>query len=180
MSVTWTAEKIAALSKKEIESLLENAKTRAPDVAVLCSAELDNRKPERSKVSRTPGFRHGSDEQVIGFHFVCDRGQGVKKNDDGTLWTGTWVVAEVHAARAAKISAYVALHESKAEPSYLQGVIKDFKRSARESSYAEGQEVQTEYGMDFLFEPTSKPYAWVGEGSGEKGYAWAMVDRLST
>src|SRR3546814_1125919 len=44
----------------------------------------------------------------------------------------SWVVAERHAIIAPKIGAYVALHSSKSEASYLQGTVKDYRRSKRE------------------------------------------------
>jgi hypothetical protein len=55
---------------------------------------------------------------------------------------------------------------------YLQGRIVNFRKAQRERSYSEGQDVQTEFGIDFQFEPTDKQYKWVGDGSGEKGYYW--------
>src|SRR5262249_5377337 len=109
---------------------------------------------------------------VVGLHFVCQRGRGVTANGDGTLWTGTWVVSKEHAAHGAKIGAYVALHESKSEPSYLQGKIKDSRNAKREREYAEGRPARTENGIDFLLEPTTQSYTWSGDGAGEKGYVW--------
>jgi hypothetical protein len=110
---------------------------------------------------------------VVGFHFVCPQETGVTHNSDSTVWTGTWVVDARHAERGARIGAYVALHTTKSEPSYLQGTIKDWRRSPRERQYADGQPAKTPFGIDFLLELTASPYDWQGDGSGEKGYAYA-------
>jgi hypothetical protein len=120
-----------------------------------------------------------SNQVVVGFHFVCDRGKGLESNSDGTIWTGTWVVDSAHAERAARIQAYVALHSSKAEPSYLQGIVKDWRTSPRAREYAEGRPVRIESGIDFLLELTDQPYDWSGDGSGEKGYVWTVLQEGS-
>lgn len=75
-----------------------------------------------------------------------------------------------HAERAVKIGAYIALHVAKSEPSYLQGIVRDWRVQRREPTYAEGQTAKTEFGIDFLMELTDKPRQWQGDGSGEKGY----------
>ena len=169
----WTKERLSALSTDSLRNLCENAeKMSRADLVELCTIELQSRKPRRANNIRSSKIR-SSDEVVIGFHFVCAKEQGVTHNADGTIWTGTWVIAQAHAERAAKVGSYVALHESKAGPSYLQGTIKDFRISKRERSYAEGHVAQTEFGIDFLFAPNNTPYEWVGDGSGEKGYAWS-------
>jgi hypothetical protein len=171
--IEWTPEKLTALNVDQLKSLRENAeKLGGQNVVELCDVELAKRKPKKIIESSA---HHTSDDAVIGFHFVCDRGQGVTKNSDGTHWTGTWVVDKCHAERAAKIGAYVALHETKSETSYLQGLVKDWRVSKRERQYAEGQTTKTETGIDFLFEITDISYQWVGGGSGEKGYAWASA-----
>jgi len=110
---------------------------------------------------------------VVGFHFVCPDERGVTRNPDGTIWTGTWVVDSNHAERGSKNGAYVALHTSKSQRSYLQGTIKDWRKAPRDPEYADGRRVKIESGIDFLFEPTSEAYEWQGDGAGEKGYAWA-------
>jgi hypothetical protein len=127
---------------------------------------------------------------VVGFHFVCDKGKGVTTNLDGTIWAGTWVVAQVHAERAEKIgltwhcirrrrSRLTFRASSKAgvgqvvgrrhnqNSAYLQGIIKGWRRTSR------GKEAQSEFGIDFLLEPTSEPHQWKGDGAGEKGYLWS-------
>ena len=82
------------------------------------------------------------------------------------------MVGEDHAKRGVELNAYVALHVSKAQPSYRQGVIKDWRKVDREPEYG-GRSVKIETGIDFLLIPTTDPYQWVGSGAGEKGYAWA-------
>jgi hypothetical protein len=171
--VVWTTEKIAALPQKELESLFVNALKRDAEVARLCAAEMASRKPpDKPREKRGQSTSHEVDEVVAGFHFVCPEEKSVVREIDGLMWSGTWVVAGVHAERALKIDAYIALHRSKAELSYLQGRIVNFRKAQRERSYSEGQDVQTEFGIDFQFEPTDKQYKWVGDGSGEKGYYW--------
>ena len=106
---------------------------------------------------------------MVGFHFVCPNRQGVLSNDDGTLWSGTWVVDQVHAKRAPTVNAYIALHASKTLPSYLQGRLTGWRKSSRASFDFDSK---IEEGIDFLFVPTHEAYRWVGSGAGEKGYAW--------
>jgi hypothetical protein len=101
--------------------------------------------------------------------------QGVTTNADGTLWTGTWAVAERQAERSLKAGAYVALHEFKSEPSYLQGAIRGWRVSKRQKEYAPGRKVKKETGVDFLIELTDRPYSWIGDSSGERGYAYREV-----
>jgi hypothetical protein len=57
----------------------------------------------------------------------------------------------------------------------LQGKIKNWIKKAREPRNTEGQLVKNESGVEFHFEPTSNPLPWKGDGSGEKGYAWAQI-----
>jgi hypothetical protein len=171
----WTPERIAELPVKSVKVLRENARKQGNSAVVdLCDADMARRAPVRNKlppVKVIPESRHN--RVVIGFHFVCDRGKGVTANSDGTMWTGTWVVDQIHAERAEKIHAYVALHATKAEPSYLQGIIKGWRRTAREQEYADGRPAKTEFGIDFLLEPTTESYRWNGDGAGEKGYLWS-------
>jgi hypothetical protein len=174
MPVIWTAEKIAAKSKDEIKALRENAiKHGAHDVLALCDAQLSKSgTPKRAPtVSSKRNRRNAS---VIGYHFVCrPEEKGVIRNPDGTAWSGTWVVAADQAEESLKAEGYVALHLSHAEPSYLQGKIKAWRRSKRERAYAEGQEVKTPMGTDFLLEITSLPLEWRGEGKMERSYVYA-------
>lgn len=173
--IDWIAERIAALSTEGVKNLRENAERLGEtSVLTLCDAELSRRVPNREKAPRvtnvTTEDRHG--QVVVGFHFVCPQEKGVTRNSDGTIWTGTWVVDKRHAERAVRIGAYVALHTGKSELSYLQGVVKDWRKTGREQEYAEGRPVKIEFGVDFLLEMTNEPYTWNGDGSGEKGYVW--------
>jgi hypothetical protein len=170
----WTPEKISKLTDESLKSLKENAlRLGKSSVAAMCDDQLAQRKaPKRG--GRTSGRQKPKGSVVIGFHFVCDREKGLTKNDDGTFWTGTWVVDKRHAAQATKVDAYVALHQSKLEFSYLQGTILDWRKSPRERQYREN-EVQTDEGVDFLFRPTDEALEWVGDGAGEKGYNWGYL-----
>ena len=169
-TLEWTAEKIVELTTPEIKVLRENAAKRSAQRTVdLCEAELARRSGTRTRRPNSYKQTHVG-ETVHGFHFVCPTEKGMTRNSDGTVWTGTWVVDKNHAERAMRIGGYVALHAAKSKPSYLQGVVKNWRIQAREPEYAEGQTVKTKFGIDFLIELTDKPLEWQGDGSGEKGY----------
>jgi hypothetical protein len=90
----------------------------------------------------------------------------VEKNQDGTIWSGTWVVNVDHARRALEKGSYVALHVTKSSPSYLQGIVKCWRRNKRKDPAS-----KIKCGIDFLLhELNDVPVAWRGEGTGEKGY----------
>ena len=166
--VEWNAEKVSALTTDQIKTLKENAAGKSELLEALCDEELAKRKPKKIKLLKS----HDHGETVpLGFHFKCVKGQGLV-NDERGVWTGVWVVAKDLAEKAAQAGSYVALHERKAEPSYLQGKILDCRVKPRERRYAEDQEVKTPWGMEFLIEPTDQPYGWVGDSAGERGYAW--------
>jgi hypothetical protein len=172
--IVWDAERIANLTLPELESLRANASRLASNEIVnLCDAELVTRRPKRT-VSQPTRKTRASDpgRDVVGFHFVCDRDKGVTQNPDGTFWSGTWVVDERHAVRGLELGAYVALHSSKVEVSYRQGIVRGWRKVEREARYGD-EPVKTERGIDFLLEPTNEPYDWIGSGAGEKGYAWS-------
>jgi hypothetical protein len=177
--VDWTAERIAALPIEQVKVLRDNA-LRCGDgtIAALCEEAIGKRtparkrEPQRAPRIRPPAASHAG-QVVVGFHFVCPQEKGITRNEDGTIWTGTWVVAPVHAEFGSKSGAYVALHASKAEPSYVQGTICDWRRSKRDREYVEDRPVRTEFGIDFLLQPTDEPYEWQGDGAGEKGYVWS-------
>jgi hypothetical protein len=154
--VAWTKEKIAEQSTDDIESLRENAaRLGRHDVVDLCEKELALRKPRRKTTHQVRDNRSG--QYVSEFHFVCPRELGVIRNQDGTIWTGTWVVAAQHAETAVKYASLVSLHSSRAELSYLQGTIKAWRKSPRERRYSGEQLTQIEEGIDFLIEPTDSP-----------------------
>jgi hypothetical protein len=173
--VAWTPERLSALSPEELANLRANAVRKNSKVVVdLCDAEIARRSPVRVKLPRTEGAPLSRDGQfVAGYHFVCPQESGVTVNGDGTVWTGTWVVDRDNAERSAKFGGYVALHTAKSDPSYLQGKIKEWRRSKRNREYADGRLVKIQYGVDFLLELTNQPYRWSGEATGEKGYLWA-------
>lgn len=177
--VDWTAEKISELTVDKVKSLRDNAAQRGNQSVVnLCKADLARRNPPRVKQPRPGGERESrAGYYVSEFHFVCPNELGVTRHEDGRIRSGTWVVAEANVELALRYGSTVALHASKAESSYLQGKIKAWERRPRESKYAEDQLVKTEFGIDFLFEPTEIPLPWAGEGAGEKGYAWASIPK---
>jgi hypothetical protein len=169
----WTKDRIADLSSDQIKSLRENAaKYGRPEIVDLCDEELLRQRPPRlRKGSDGPNEDHRG-HYVSEFHFVCPTELGISRNPDGTIWTGTWVVAKEHAEKAVKYRALVSLHLSKAELSYLQGTIKDWRRSPRQPRYSGDQRTQITEGIDFLVEPSDTPTPWKGDAAGEKGYEW--------
>jgi hypothetical protein len=173
MPVEWTPEKLSSLSMDALKSLRENCLRKgAQSIAAACDTELLKRAPAKRPGggSRKNG-RKG--EAVVGYHFVCrPEEKGVIRNSDGTAWSGTWVVAADQAEKSLKADGYVALHLRHSEPSYLQGKIKAWRRSKRERAYAEGQEVKTPMGPDFLLQITEQPMEWRGEGTMERSYVY--------
>ena len=170
--IEWTSEKLADHSPEQIKALRENALKRGnAEIVALCDAELARRSPPKKLVKKAS--RRGSDRgPVLGYHLKCKREQGVIQNPDGTFWTGTWAIAESQAERSLQAGSYAALHEAKADPSYLQGNIKAWRPNKRQKEYAPGRKVQKDTGVDFLVVPTDKPLMWIGDGSGERGYAY--------
>jgi len=173
--IVWTAEEIAKRTTEHLKTIKENAaKQRREDIVALCDAEFDRRKPARQKQVNEASERKVG-QYVSEFHFVCPKELGVTRASDGSIWTGTWVVAEANAVDAETYGAVVALHTSKAEPSYVQGAIKGWRKSPRQDRYAGDQLVKTASGIDFQFVPKNKPIPWRGDGAGEKGYLWASL-----
>ena len=175
--VDWTPEEIAKRSADQIKTIKENAtKKGRGDVVAMCEIELEQRKPSRAKNLRS-GSRNDRKlgQYVSEFHFICPKEQGVTEDTNGLMWTGTWVVKEENAFDAQTYGSLVALHTSKAEPSYLQGEIRGWRKSPRQKEYAEGQVAKTPFGIDFQFVPNANPIPWQGDAAGEKGYLWAEV-----
>lgn len=172
--IDWTKERIEGLSTDQVNILRANAVRRGDEtVATLCCEVIASRVPRRERSAGPKSVSLSNAGEIVrGFHFVCPQEKGVTRNSDGTVWTGTWVVDQRHAERGSKNGAYVALHSAKSERSYLQGTIKDWRKARREHEYAEDRPTRTEFGIDFLLQPTNTPYEWRGDGSGEKGYAW--------
>jgi hypothetical protein len=112
--VEWTKEKISEQPDEDIKRLRKNAEALGrQDIAELCRVELLLRKPKRTKGSTRTHIEDRSGLYVSEFHFVCPNELGVTRNEDGTIWTGTWVVAEEHAQSAVQYGAQVALHSLK-------------------------------------------------------------------
>jgi hypothetical protein len=135
--VEWTPGRVSALSLDRLKCLRVNALRYEDHYLVsLCDAEIASRVLS-PKAARTVSRRSGrSGRFVTGFHFVCERDKGVTTNSDGTFWTGTWVVDQRHAERAPAVNAYVALHATKSEPSYRQGVVRGRPRLAESRTRA--------------------------------------------
>lgn len=96
--------------------------------------------------------------RVVAMHFVCHADLNVTDLGDGTFETGVWFVS----AEAARTVASVALHETKAVPSYRQGAV-----VARRATIYEGKR-----RFIFRVRDDGRPVPWAGGGSGEKGYVY--------
>ncbi|HEY1154330.1 MAG TPA: hypothetical protein VGE73_10795 [Pseudolabrys sp.] len=177
MPISWTSEKISERTEKEIAIIRENAvRLKAAEIVLMCDSELESRASRKKTKAKKKPIENDSTRTAIGYHFVCrPQGNGVVVNDDGTVWSGTWVVAESQAEKSLRAGAYVALHLSHAEPSYLKGQILGFRRSPRAKRYAEGQEVKTREGTDFLLSLSEDQIQWSGEGTVEKSYVYTPI-----
>jgi len=174
--VVWTKEKVGELSTEGIEALRENALRQSRhDLVQLCDEELARQKPVRKRKPPLHVAENHQGKYVREFHFVCVDELSVVRNADGTIWTRTWVVSEEHAESAQRYGSLVALHSSKAEPSYLQGTIIDWRKAPRERRYSGDKPAQISEGVDFLFRPSNVALPWKGDGAGEKGYGWAPI-----
>jgi hypothetical protein len=96
-------------------------------------------------------------------HFVCPEGENLTERPDGTFETGRWVMDPDHAHPGL----VVALHESKASPSYRQGVVEEIVRVDEEML-----EGRLQRRVTLRVRATPRPLRWSGKGSGEKGYKW--------
>lgn len=161
---TWTIEKLSALELTRLKVVRENAaRNGVVDLVAMCDAAIDLRKPTpSSRTRKTTDTEIG--DLVTEYHFVCRNDRGVKFNSDGTFWSTSWVVAEAVLRKSMKYGAKFALHNSKAEPSYRQGVIRDYQCI---DDFADGE---VESRIDFLVMPDDIPLDWAGSGAGEKGY----------
>ena len=167
MAVQWHERGVADLTIPELQNLRKNA-LRTGSHRGCCALRRRRVGEEEAREGRQARQRRAASvgRYVIGFDFVARADKGVTVCPDGTFWSGIWIVAGVHSERAPKVGAYLALHETKAVPSYRQGLITDWRRGTR----AEGKIGE---GMEFLVRPTDRPYDWVGAGTGEKGYRWS-------
>jgi hypothetical protein len=168
-SPVWSPEKLQALTQARLEQLRDNARRLGnEEVLEACNLILSSRAPVGRPV-RTSAPKSSDLDVVTGYHFVCQSDRGVELNTDGTFWSGSWVVAEENVRTSLKYGAYVALHNSKSEPSYRQGDLVDYRKGSR------GMVAKSEDGIEFRVRPTPIPYTWVGAGAGEKGYAWSKL-----
>ena len=161
---TWTIEKLSALELAKLKVVRENAERNGvADLVAMCDSAIGLRKPPASLRTRK-AIDSEIGDLVTEYHFVCRNDRGVKFNSDGTFWSTSWVVAEEVLQKSLKYGAKLALHNSKAEPSYRQGTIKDYQRI---DDFTDGE---VEARIDFLVVPDDTPLDWAGSGAGEKGY----------
>jgi hypothetical protein len=73
------------------------------------------------------------------------------------------------AERAQAVGAYVALHYSKSELSYLQGVMRGWHQLERKNKVIPN-------GIEFIVDTTDTPLPWRGDGAGERGYYYGDDD----
>jgi hypothetical protein len=165
----WTPEKLKALTRNQLEQLRDNAKRLSnSELAANCDAQLATR-AEPKRAARTPSRRASETDVVVGYHFVCQADRVVQVKEDGTFWSGSWVVSEQNVQTSLRYGAYLALHASKTEPSYRQGKIVDFRKTSR------SMVARNEDGIEFKVQSEATPYHWVGAGAGEKGYKWSKL-----
>jgi hypothetical protein len=177
-SHTYTPEKLAAKLRKEVEAIRKNAvRLGATDLVSMCDEDLKLRTPIQTGKTQHPQSEHLGTDVVTGYHFVCARDRGVSPAEPGRFWSGSWVVAESNVRKSLKYDSYLALHETKADVSYRQGKILNYRRSPRDMlpTDAPGAGSRREEGIEFLVQETNEPYAWVGTGAGEKGYRWTKI-----
>jgi hypothetical protein len=162
----WTAEKLSALDSIRLKTVKDNAARHGADaLIVMCDAELDSRKSNTIKRSpKTVRGEAGDGYIVTEYHFVCRNDRGVTFNSDGTFWSTSWVAAEDVVKKSIQFGARLALHNSKAESSYRQGIIKGYRKV---DDFADGK---VESRIDFLVISESQTLEWAGLATGEKGY----------
>ncbi|MFC5586630.1 hypothetical protein ACFPOD_16055 [Nitratireductor kimnyeongensis] len=151
------------MSSEDIRTLLANAeRLRREDIAELCSIELEKRSPKRTR--RVGSVNKG---YVAGYHFVCADERGVTVDAPNRFRSKSWVVAEHRVIDSIRHGAYLALHESRNEPSYRQGKIVGYELTDREFMGKHNT------GIEFIVEADDRKREWVGDGTGEKGYLWS-------
>jgi hypothetical protein len=170
MKHSWTPEKLSALKSSEIRTLRANAFEKGvKDLVELCDQLLSPAPSNKFKVGGYSIRNPHDGEFVAGYHFVCRANTGVELLPNGTFWSRTWVVSRVVVENSLKYAAYLALHETKTLPSYLQGIVEDFRIGERFG------ESKTEYGIDFLIRATPEEMLWAGNGTVEKSYFWRPI-----
>src|SRR5438105_3060155 len=97
-------------------------------------------------------------------HFVCQKGERIDHQDDGTFLTSRWVMnpALVHEGLI------FALHENRSTPSYLQGKVLKLIQ-IHDDRMASGRRQRR---VELLVQRTESALPWKAEGAGEKGYVW--------
>ncbi|WP_257164774.1 hypothetical protein [Bradyrhizobium sp. SRS-191] len=156
----WTPEKLATRSLEDVEQIRVNAlRADRNDIVVLCDFEI----ARRTKASRTER------RPLRGIHLICEGASGVVHEPDGTFRTGSWAIAKKHAEQGKTAGIYVALHERHSELSYLQGIIKDWRLTPRES-LRPGEQIKIDEGVEFLLDPLPEPFPWRGNGIVERSY----------
>ena len=158
MAPVWTTEKLLALEPAKLERLRHNALVR--DEAGLAAQCLDI---QQSRKANLPKASRKALDPVVGFHFVCKDDYEVTLEADGSFRSGVWAVDSDHCDPAIELGGYVALHDSKQNPSYRQGKIIGW-------TYKERSKGSTAMGVEFHLSPLGEPIHWYGRGSGERGY----------
>jgi hypothetical protein len=95
-------------------------------------------------------------------HFICHQGRKVDDPEDGTFLTGDWVIKPERIRRGLLF----ALHEKKAEPSYIQGEVLGIS-GIRKDTKQSGRCLRR---VKLLVRKIPASLPWRGGGSGEKGY----------
>ncbi|MDP5018409.1 MAG: hypothetical protein NWQ43_14100 [Dolichospermum sp.] len=100
--------------------------------------------------------------RVAGIHVICKDRLSVERLDHGYFRSGHWWVAKKHITKEKLDKGiYFALHESKKELSYLEGIIEEWEQSSEDPKR-----------IIVKFQPMSNPMKWNGKSAGEKGYLW--------
>ena len=129
----WDKNHYPNFKTEEIKSVRANAiKKQALDVIELCEKELEQREPKKL------------DRYVKEFHVVCPTEKDVVINPDGTFWSGSWVIARVHAEKAIQMKSCLALHAKKSNPSYRQGTVINYP------IFRQGPSAQNRAGRRFI------------------------------
>jgi hypothetical protein len=103
-------------------------------------------------------------KRLLEAHFICRQGRRVVDQNDGTFLTGEWVMKPEHIWQGLVF----ALHETKAQHSYLQGVVLRVTHVREEIRAGRRQR-----RVELLVRKTPASLPWRGRGSGEKGFVWS-------